>query len=172
QPSELTALLQQLVTQQREDRLAQEEARRAHEAQLAAIQREATRECAAAEDDGDVRDDYTALHSHRTRPAAARTARPSGHWSTSACSYSSSSSYCSSSYYSDTGDHVLDVSTSWVCRSSAVLATASDHTLPGLTVDSRSPRRSTDTTFRGRRRGVPTSAVDTAGNFSTHYVRC
>jgi hypothetical protein len=44
QPSELTALLQQLVTQQREDRLAQEEARRAHEAQLAAIQREAARE--------------------------------------------------------------------------------------------------------------------------------
>src|SRR6185312_9617396 len=126
----------------------------------------------AAGDDGDVWDDYTALHSHRTRPAAARTARPSGHWSTSACSYSNSSSYCSSSYYSDTGDHVLDVSTSWVCRSSAVLATASDHTLPGLTVDSRSPRRSTDTTFRGRRRGVPTSAVDTAGNFSTHYVRC
>jgi hypothetical protein len=47
QPSELTALLQQLVTQQREDRLAQEEARRAHEAQLAAIQREAARERAA-----------------------------------------------------------------------------------------------------------------------------
>ena len=39
QPSELTSLLQQLVTQQREDRLAQEEAKRAHEAQLAAIQR-------------------------------------------------------------------------------------------------------------------------------------
>ena len=35
QPSELTALLQQLVTRQREDRLAQEEARRAHEAQIA-----------------------------------------------------------------------------------------------------------------------------------------
>ena len=50
QPSELTALLQQLVTQQREDRLAQEEARRAHEAQLAAIQREAVRERAAAEE--------------------------------------------------------------------------------------------------------------------------
>jgi hypothetical protein len=32
--------LQQLVTQQREDRRAQEEARRAHEAQLAQIQRE------------------------------------------------------------------------------------------------------------------------------------
>ena len=43
QPSELTSLLQQLVTQQREDRLAQEEARRAHEAQIAAIQREAAR---------------------------------------------------------------------------------------------------------------------------------
>ena len=41
QPSELTSLLQQLVTQQREDRIAQEEARRAREAQLAAIQREA-----------------------------------------------------------------------------------------------------------------------------------
>jgi hypothetical protein len=50
QPSELTALLQQLVTQQREDRLAQEEARRAHEAQLAAIQREAAREQAATEE--------------------------------------------------------------------------------------------------------------------------
>ena len=44
QPSELTSLLQQLVTQQREDRIAQEEARRAHEAQLAAIQREAARD--------------------------------------------------------------------------------------------------------------------------------
>ena len=41
QPSELTSLLQQLVTQQREDRIAQEEAKRAHEAQLVAIQREA-----------------------------------------------------------------------------------------------------------------------------------
>ena len=50
QPSELTALLQQLVTQQREDRLAQEEARRAHEAQIAAIQREAARERAATEE--------------------------------------------------------------------------------------------------------------------------
>jgi hypothetical protein len=37
QLSELTSLLQQLVTQKREDRIAQEEARRAHEAQLAAI---------------------------------------------------------------------------------------------------------------------------------------
>ena len=37
QPSELISLLQQLITQQREDRIAQEEARRAHEAQLAAI---------------------------------------------------------------------------------------------------------------------------------------
>ena len=44
QPSELTSLLQQLVTQQREDQIAQEEARRAHEAQLAAIQREAAAE--------------------------------------------------------------------------------------------------------------------------------
>ena len=50
QPSELTSLLQQLVTQQREDRIAQEEARRAHEAQLAAIQREAAQERAAAEE--------------------------------------------------------------------------------------------------------------------------
>ena len=47
QSSEFTSLLQQLVTQQREDRIAQEEARRAHEAQLAAIQREAARERAA-----------------------------------------------------------------------------------------------------------------------------
>ena len=37
QPSELTSLVQQLVTQQREDRIAQEEAMRAHETQLAAI---------------------------------------------------------------------------------------------------------------------------------------
>ena len=50
QPSELSSLLQQLVTQQREDQIAQEEARRAHEAQLAAIQREAAREHAAAEE--------------------------------------------------------------------------------------------------------------------------
>ena len=50
QPSELTSLLQQLVTQQREDRIAQEEARRAHEAQIAAIQREAARERAAKEE--------------------------------------------------------------------------------------------------------------------------
>ena len=32
QPSELTSLLQQLVTQQREDRIAHDEAKRAHEA--------------------------------------------------------------------------------------------------------------------------------------------
>src|SRR6185436_14797134 len=88
----------------------------------------------AAGDDGDVRDDLTALLSHRTRPAAARTARPSGCWSTSACSYTSSSPYCSSSYLSDTGDHVLDVRITWVCWSSTVLSTASDHTLSGLTV--------------------------------------
>ena len=50
QPSEPTSLLQQLVTQQREDRIAQEEARRAHEAQLAAIQREAARERTTAEE--------------------------------------------------------------------------------------------------------------------------
>ena len=50
QPSELSSLLQQLVTQQREDWIAQEEARRAHEAQLAAIQRDATQESAAAEE--------------------------------------------------------------------------------------------------------------------------
>src|SRR6185437_10258498 len=90
----------------------------------------------AAGHDGDVRDDLTALLSHRTRPAAARTARPSGCWSTSACRYTSSSPYCSSSYLSDTGDHVLDVRTTWVCRSSTFLTTASDYTLPGLTVGS------------------------------------
>ena len=50
QPSELTSLLQQLVTQQREDRIAQEEARRAPEAQLASIQRKAARERAAVEE--------------------------------------------------------------------------------------------------------------------------
>jgi hypothetical protein len=49
-PFELTVLLQQLVTQQREDHLAQEEARRAHEAQLAAMQTEAAREWAATEE--------------------------------------------------------------------------------------------------------------------------
>ena len=50
QPSELNSLLQQLVTQQREDQIAQEETRRDHEAQLAAIQREAARERAAAKE--------------------------------------------------------------------------------------------------------------------------
>ena len=50
QPSELTSLLQQIVTQQREDRLAQEETRRAHEALLLAIQQEAARERAATEE--------------------------------------------------------------------------------------------------------------------------
>ena len=43
QPSELTSLLQQLVSQQREDRLATE-------AQLTAIQREAAIERAASEE--------------------------------------------------------------------------------------------------------------------------
>src|SRR6185437_10010189 len=116
-----------------------------------------------------------ALHSHRTCPAAARTARPSGCWGTSACSHSSSSPYCSSSYYSDTGDHVLDVRTTWVYRSSTLLTTASDFTLPGLSFSSAvslPPRRTIDTTFRGRRRGFLASAVDTAGSFSTYYFRC
>src|SRR6185436_8953628 len=85
----------------------------------------------AAGHDGNVRDDHIALHSHRTRPAAART---SGCWSTLACSHSSSSPYCSPSYFGDTGDHVLDVRTPWVCRSSALLATASDYALSGLTI--------------------------------------
>src|SRR6185437_2963748 len=88
----------------------------------------------AAGHDGDVRDDLPALLSHRTRPTAAA-ARTSGCRSTSACSHTSSSSsspFCSSSYHSaclldDTGDHVLDVRTLWVCRSSALFTTASDH---------------------------------------------
>jgi hypothetical protein len=129
----------------------------------------------AAGHDGDVRDDLTALLSHRTRPAAARTARPSGCWSTSACCYTSSSPYCSSSYLSDTGDHVLDVRTTWVCGSSILLTTASDFTLPGVSfssADSRPPRRTIATTFRGRWRGFLALAVDTASSFSTYYFRC
>lgn len=55
QPFELTSLGQQIVSQQREDRLAaeqfwraQEEARRTHEAQIAALQRDVAREHAEA----------------------------------------------------------------------------------------------------------------------------
>ena len=50
QPSELTSLLQQIVTQQREDKITQEETRRAHEAQLLNIQQEAAKERAATEE--------------------------------------------------------------------------------------------------------------------------
>jgi hypothetical protein len=50
QPSELTGLLQQLIQQQREDRLAAEEARRAAEAQFAQPQQEAARDRAAADE--------------------------------------------------------------------------------------------------------------------------
>ena len=80
--------------------------------------------------------------------------------------------YCSPSYFDDTGDHILDVRTSWVCQSSALLTTASDYTLSGHTVSgsvSRPPRRTKGTTSRGRRRrGVYSSTFDTAGSFSTH----
>ena len=44
----------------------------------------------------------------------------------------------------------------------------------GLTVSgsvSRPPHRTTDTTFRARRRGVYTYADDTAGSFSSHDLR-
>jgi hypothetical protein len=57
QPSELTGLLQQLIQQQREDRLAAEEAhraveeaRRASEAQFAQLQQEAARDRAATDE--------------------------------------------------------------------------------------------------------------------------
>jgi hypothetical protein len=50
QPSELTGLLQQLIHQQREDRLAAEEARRASEARFAQLQQEAARDRAAADE--------------------------------------------------------------------------------------------------------------------------
>jgi len=42
----------------------------------------------------------------------------------------------------------------------------------GLQLQHLTPHCTTDTSFRGRRRGVFTSAVDTAGSFSTHYFRC
>jgi hypothetical protein len=57
QPSELTGLLQQLIQQQREDKLAAEEARRAaeeahraSEARFAQLQQEAARDRAAADE--------------------------------------------------------------------------------------------------------------------------
>src|SRR6185437_13523650 len=131
----------------------------------------------AAGHDGDVRDNLPALLSHWTHPTAAA-ARTSGCRSTSACSHTSSSSsspYCSSSYHSDTGDHVLDVPTLWVCRSSALFTTASDHPLSGLTVSSsvgRPPYLTSGSTFRGRSsRGVPASTVDAAGGLSSHLFR-
>jgi hypothetical protein len=50
QPTELTGLLQQLIQQQREDRLAAEEARRASEARFAHLQQEAARDHAIADE--------------------------------------------------------------------------------------------------------------------------
>jgi hypothetical protein len=57
QPTELTGLLQQLIQQQREDRLvaeearrAAEEARRASEARFAQLQQEAARDHATADE--------------------------------------------------------------------------------------------------------------------------
>jgi hypothetical protein len=50
QPSELIGLLQQLIQQQREDRLAAEEARRASEARFAQLQHEAAHDRAAADE--------------------------------------------------------------------------------------------------------------------------
>jgi hypothetical protein len=49
QPSKLTGLLQQLIQQQREDRLAAEEAHRASEARFALLQQKAARDQAAAD---------------------------------------------------------------------------------------------------------------------------
>jgi hypothetical protein len=49
QPFELTGLLQQLIQQQREDRLAAEEAHRASEARFALLQQKAARDQAAAD---------------------------------------------------------------------------------------------------------------------------
>jgi hypothetical protein len=48
--SELTGLLQQLIQQQREDRLAAEEARRASEAWFTQLQQEAARDHAAVDE--------------------------------------------------------------------------------------------------------------------------
>jgi hypothetical protein len=50
QPTELIGLLQQQIQQQREDRLAAEEARRASEARFAQLQQEATCDRAAADE--------------------------------------------------------------------------------------------------------------------------
>jgi hypothetical protein len=57
QPTELTGLLQQLIQQQREDRLAAEEAcraaeeaRRASEVRFAQLQQEAARDCVAVDE--------------------------------------------------------------------------------------------------------------------------
>jgi hypothetical protein len=50
QPSELTGLLQQLIQQQREDKLAAEEARKAAEARFAQLQQEAARDRAATDE--------------------------------------------------------------------------------------------------------------------------
>jgi hypothetical protein len=50
QSSELTGLLQQLIQQQREDRLAAEEARRASEARFAQLQQEAAHDRATADE--------------------------------------------------------------------------------------------------------------------------
>jgi hypothetical protein len=49
QPFELTGLLQQLIQQQREDRLAAEEAHRASEARFALLQQKVARDQAAAD---------------------------------------------------------------------------------------------------------------------------
>jgi hypothetical protein len=50
QPSELTCLLQQLIQQQREDRLAAEEAHKASEARFAQLQQEAARDRVVADE--------------------------------------------------------------------------------------------------------------------------
>jgi hypothetical protein len=183
QPSELTALLQQLVTQQREDRRAQEEARRAHEAQLAAIQREAARERAATEehfvgliDRVSQRTDaqfqqmqqgmmamfgmISQLYSH-TGLAPQQPGQP-GLQSVGAPPLAVTPAPAS-------------VCTSWVCGSPFLLSSASDFTFPGVSLSSshsRLPSSTIAVTFRGRWRGFRASAVYTAGSFSTYHFRC
>ena len=208
QPSELTALLQQLVTQQREDRLAQEEARRAHEAQLAAIQREAARERAATEerfvgliDRVSQRTDaqfqqmqqgmmamfgmISQLYSHTglapqqpglqgvAAPQLAVTpAPPPVATAAPALSTTPETTFSMSALLGSAGRPLFSPLPATSLFQDSL--PGSDFTFPGLSGSSvsRPPRRTTDTTFRRRRRGFFTSAVDTAGSFSTYYFRC
>ena len=171
---------------------------RAHEAQLAAIQREAARECAAAEecfvgliDRVSQRTDaqfqqmqqgtmamfgmITQLYSHTglapqqpelqgvgapqlaVTPAPAPTAAP-------ATSATPETTFSMSALLGSAGRPLfspLPATTLFQDSPSAVQSVALPsyhrHYLQGE---------------EGRRRGVSTSAVDTAGSFSTHYFRC